>query len=131
MYIYIYTNCIHGAESRVLQRGGLFTIGERPRGANSNLVLPGPSFRVVYEKPARILREQIKIEGEYERNAVITRRKRSALPLAFMAEGFTMVMGRDKAVITADRGVGDEGGEGALRRKREHDASTITVKKGK
>lgn len=102
-------------ESRVLQRGEGEGVVCSPL-AKVHAARIQISFAVALvsrslREPARILREQIKIEGEYERNAIITRRKRSALPLAFMAEGFTMVMGRDKAVIT-----GRKGGEGERRK---------------
>lgn len=64
--------------------------------------------------------EQIKIEGEYERSAVITRE--SVLPLASTVEGFTMVMGRDKAEITGGTFLG---------KKARERVSMITVKKKK
>lgn len=80
------------------------------------------SFRRVYDFSRVYRRAEIKIEGEYERSAVITRE--SVLPLASTVEGFTMVMGRDKAEITG-------GGTFLERKAWGRSVSMITVQKKK
>lgn len=68
------------------------------RGANSNLVYR-LSFRIVYEYSAQADQDRSRVREERGNNT----RKRSALAFASMAEGFTMVMGRDKNEITGGR----------------------------